>query len=113
MHLKMLLLLLLALLLPATTVLADEVEGSGNDIDDEDLVVSQGTMLDYVPDIDKATGATEGSDNFTVIVIAVAVAVVALAVVVIVAIHLVRRHTHRRQQGVYSVPTDQDQKVSI
>ncbi|XP_059920299.1 uncharacterized protein si:dkey-262k9.2 isoform X1 [Gadus macrocephalus] len=113
--LKMMLLLLLCLLLPSSTALSKEVEGSADDPDDEDLIgaVDVQPINEFQdPDMGKTTGGEE-SDQFVGIVVGVAVAMVALSVAVIIAILLVRRNMQRRQQGVYSVPADQDQKVSV
>ncbi|XP_059920301.1 uncharacterized protein si:dkey-262k9.2 isoform X3 [Gadus macrocephalus] len=115
MDLKMMLLLLLCLLLPSSTALSKEVEGSADDPDDEDLIgaVDVQPINEFQdPDMGKTTGGEE-SDQFVGIVVGVAVAMVALSVAVIIAILLVRRNMQRRQQGVYSVPADQDQKVSV
>ncbi|CAL8248756.1 unnamed protein product [Lota lota] len=115
-HSKMMLLLLLCLLLPATTALSKELEGSADDSDDEDLVRNvdiKNSFTEYDPDMDKATGVSEPSDQFVGIVVGVGVAVVALSVAVIVAILLVRHNMQRRQQGVYSVPAEQGQKGSV
>lgn len=63
--------------------------------------------------VDKATGVKGTMDHLTLIVIVVAVTVLTLSVATVVSIMLVRRRMHRRQQGIYSVPTEQDQKVSV
>ncbi|XP_056457939.1 uncharacterized protein si:dkey-262k9.2 [Gadus chalcogrammus] len=98
------------------TALSEEFEGSADQPDDEDLIPA----VDVKPkkefhdrfDMGKTTGEEE-SGQFVGIVVGVAVAMVALSVAVIIAILLVRRNMQRRQQGVYSVPADQDQKVSV
>ncbi|KAL7393135.1 hypothetical protein ABVT39_006952 [Epinephelus coioides] len=118
-HLKMmrLLFLCLLLLLPAATAVSEEIEGSaddGPDDDDDEDLYSQRTNTDLgATAADKTTGIENAADNFTVIVIVVAVAVLVLSVAAIVTIMLVRRHAHNRQQGVYSVPTEQDQKGAV
>ncbi|GAA6224968.1 uncharacterized protein si:dkey-262k9.2 isoform X2 [Lates japonicus] len=119
-HLKMMRLLFvcLLLLLPAATAVSEESEGSADDeIDDEDLYATVKKYPNgHAPGssmVDKTTGEAEKSDQLTLIVIVVAVAVVALSVAVIVAVLLVRRHMHSRQQGVYSVPAEQDQKGAV
>ncbi|XP_051261615.1 uncharacterized protein si:dkey-262k9.2 isoform X2 [Dicentrarchus labrax] len=122
-HLKMmrLLFLCLLLLLPAATAVSEEDEGSadgGLENDDEDLYrlskrIPDVSTTDYPGSLsDKATGE-EGSDQLTMIIIIVAVTALTLSVAVIVVIMLVRRHMHKRQQGVYSVPTEQDQKGAV
>ncbi|CAJ1061664.1 uncharacterized protein si:dkey-262k9.2 isoform X1 [Xyrichtys novacula] len=121
-HLKMmrLLFLCLLLLLPAATVSQDQ-EGSGDDgVDDED------GYLDTVgsdksdnraagTNVDKTTGVEDSTEDnkFTLIVIIAAVAVLTLSVAAIVTIMLVRRHMQYRQQGIYSVPAEQDQKGAV
>ncbi|XP_056236696.1 uncharacterized protein si:dkey-262k9.2 isoform X1 [Seriola aureovittata] len=122
-HLKMMRLLFLCLLLlPAATAGSEEKEGSADDdIDDEDLYGKTGAGFPDVHSkraqgptfVDKTTGEEEKSDQLTLIIIVVAVAVVALSVAAIVTIMLVRRRMHSRQQGVYSVPTEQDQKGAV
>ncbi|XP_058504293.1 uncharacterized protein si:dkey-262k9.2 isoform X1 [Solea solea] len=117
-HLKMMRLLFLCvlLLLPAATAVSDESEGSGDDdTDDEDLSKindvhnkhSRGSST-----VDKTTGE-ENTDQLVLVITVVAVAVVALSVAAIVAVMLVRRRMHSRQQGVYSVPTEQDHKGGV
>ncbi|XP_042346031.1 uncharacterized protein si:dkey-262k9.2 isoform X2 [Plectropomus leopardus] len=118
MHLKMmrLLFLCLLLLLPAATAVSDDLEGSTDDgleDDDEDL-----HSQDVSPELgnsaaDKTTGVEKTEDQFTLIVIVVAVAVLALSIAAIVTVMLVRRHMHNRQQGIYSVPTEQDKKGAV
>lgn len=116
-----LLFLFLLLLLPATTVVSEEIEGSGDeDGDDEDLVHKP-----VIPEVsgeraagsnvDKNTGKDQTADEnkFTLIVIIAAVTVLTLSVAAIVTIMLVRRHMQYRQQGIYSVPTEQDQKGAV
>ncbi|XP_076593797.1 uncharacterized protein LOC143324886 [Chaetodon auriga] len=107
--------LCLLLLLPAATAVSKDVEGSADGgVDDEDL---QGEEI-LIPDVrdrlgslvDKTTGADKTSDQFTMIVIIVVVTALTLSVAAIVTIMLVRRHMHNRQQGIYSVPTEQEQK---
>ncbi|CAL8261142.1 unnamed protein product [Boreogadus saida] len=114
--LKMMLLLLLCLLLPFSTALSKEVEGSVDDSDEEEddttiRPVDERTTI-QVPNSGRNTGE-EKSDQFVGIVVGVAVAMLALSVAVVIAILLVRRNMQRRQQGVYSVPADQEQKVSV
>ncbi|XP_071324447.1 uncharacterized protein [Trachinotus anak] len=121
-HLKMmrLLFLCLLLLLPAATALSEESEGSADDdMDDEDLYGKAGSpevQSKHSRDstvVGKTTGEEEKSDQLTLIIIVVAVAVVALSVAAIVTIVLIKRRIHSRQQGVYSVPTEQDQKGAV
>ncbi|XP_041798943.1 uncharacterized protein si:dkey-262k9.2 isoform X2 [Chelmon rostratus] len=117
-HLKMMrfLFLCLLLLLPAATAVSEELEGSADGgLDDEDL--HEETLIPNVRGrpasgslADKTTGEDKTSDQFTLIVIVVVVTALTLSVAAIVTIMLVRRHMHNRQQGIYSVPTEQDQK---
>ncbi|CAN9514345.1 unnamed protein product [Ophioblennius macclurei] len=110
-----LLFLCLLLLLPAAAAVTEDAEGSAEgDVvtDDEDLTrIMVHDVLSDASTVDKTTG--EGPDQLLPIVIGVALTVLALSVVAIVAIILVRRKTHNRQQGIYSVPTEQDQKGPI
>ncbi|KAM8735856.1 uncharacterized protein AB9X84_024173 isoform 1-T1 [Acanthopagrus schlegelii] len=118
-HLKMmrLLFLCLLLLLPAATAVSEESEGSAEgELDDEDLnadALMPGTRSGPANDSDtaKATGEDQDSDQFTMIVIIVAATALTLSVAAIVTIMLVRRHMHKPQHGVYSVPTEQEQKA--
>ncbi|XP_047453921.1 uncharacterized protein si:dkey-262k9.2 isoform X2 [Mugil cephalus] len=110
-HLKMmrLLFLCLLLLLPAAADVADLVEGSADDdADDEDYT----SDLNSVPVPDKTKGKEE-EGQMTLIIIIVAAVVLSLTVATVVTILLVRRHVHNRQQGIYSVPIEQDQKGAI
>nr|XP_046255488.1 uncharacterized protein si:dkey-262k9.2 isoform X2 [Scatophagus argus] len=118
-HLKMmrLLFLCLLLLLPAATAVSEEDEGSADeDVDDEDLIEGKTVIPHGRSNIGsdslagKTTGTEESSDHFTLIVIVVAVTTLTLSVATLVTIMLVRRHMHSRQQGIYSVPTEQDHK---
>ncbi|XP_053183173.1 uncharacterized protein si:dkey-262k9.2 isoform X2 [Scomber japonicus] len=108
-HLKMMRLLFLCLLLPAASALTDDSEGSAvGGLDDEDLYERKGVLTNMGPgSVGKTTGEDDTSDQFTLIVIIVAVTVLTLSVAAVVAIMLVRRHMHNRQQGIYSVPTEQ------
>ncbi|XP_044216366.1 uncharacterized protein si:dkey-262k9.2 isoform X2 [Thunnus albacares] len=119
-HLKMMRLLFLCLLLPAATAFSEEGEGSavGALDDDEDLFdqkVDSGILTKGDPGsvVGKTTGAEDTSDQFTLIVTVVGVTVLTLSVAAVVTIMLVRRHMHNRQQGIYSVPTEQDQKGAV
>lgn len=118
-HLKMmrLLFLCLLLLLPAASAVSEEIEGSADsDVDDEDLYQTEKSPLDNGLDPGtpgKTRGAEDDSDKLTLIIIVVAATVLALSVAAIVTIILVRRQMHKRQQGIYSVPTEQDQKGAI
>ncbi|XP_076016896.1 uncharacterized protein LOC143008840 [Genypterus blacodes] len=112
-------LLFLCLLLTAVAASSDVTEGSADGgFDDEDLfndkaIKSVKSNLDqHLPDPDKATGGAE-SDQLTLIVIIVAVTLVALSVAVVIGFVLVRRHIHSRQQGIYSVPTEQGLKGAV
>ncbi|XP_044063566.1 uncharacterized protein si:dkey-262k9.2 isoform X2 [Siniperca chuatsi] len=112
------LLFLCLLLLPAATAVSEDNEGSADgDSDDEDLnalvVITTDPPTDDIALIDKAKSVEDTADHFTLIVIVVAVTVLTLSVATISTIILVRRHMHNRQQGIYSVPTEQDQKVSV
>ncbi|KAF7665754.1 hypothetical protein LDENG_00132500 [Lucifuga dentata] len=119
-HLKMIRLLVLCLLLHAATASSEVTEGSGGEgIDDEDLYnekLSPGQTSNLGKSapgstVDRSTGET--SDQFSLIVIAIAVTLLALSVAVVIAVMLARRHMHNRQQGIYSVPTEQDQKAPV
>ncbi|KAK2910367.1 hypothetical protein Q8A73_008082 [Channa argus] len=103
------------------SALSDEREGSGDvETDDEDF-----TTLGYLDRSERkvayndlkvaneAKSEGEGEDKLTVIIIVVAATVLALSVVAIVTTLLVRRRMHNRQQGIYSVPTEQDKKEAI
>ncbi|KAM9310774.1 uncharacterized protein KZ484_026596 isoform 4-T4 [Pholidichthys leucotaenia] len=109
-HLKMtrLLFLCLLLLLPAAAAV---YEGSaGDELDDDEDNVRRGKMP--ITFADKTTGV-EDSARVTLIVIIVAATVLALSVAAVVTIIVIRRKMHSRQQGIYSVPTEQDQKGAI
>ncbi|XP_061919151.1 uncharacterized protein si:dkey-262k9.2 isoform X2 [Entelurus aequoreus] len=117
-YLKMMRLLLLCLLLPTTTVFSDEFEGSAGDgLDDEDSF-EENEIIEFHDRggsgtfVDKTKGEEDPTDQFTLIVIVVAVSMLALSVAAIVAVILVRRRMHK-QQGIYSVPTEQDQKEAV
>ncbi|XP_077384331.1 uncharacterized protein LOC144022974 [Festucalex cinctus] len=118
-HLKMLRLLLLCLLLPTATVFSDETEGSAIDGQDDEDSFEENEIIEVLDRndsgtfIDKTKGAEEATDQFTLIVIIGAVTVVTLSVAAIVAVMLVRRRMHKQQQGIYSVPTEQDQKGAV
>ncbi|XP_061677228.1 uncharacterized protein si:dkey-262k9.2 isoform X2 [Syngnathoides biaculeatus] len=118
-HLKMMRFLLLCLLLPTATVFSDEIEGSAADVqDDEDLFEGDEMTEDQDKNdldtfVDKTKGAEDNTDQYTLIVVIVAVSVVTLSVAAIVAVMLVRRRMHKQQQGIYSVPTEQDQKGAV
>nr|XP_057939684.1 uncharacterized protein si:dkey-262k9.2 [Doryrhamphus excisus]XP_057939685.1 uncharacterized protein si:dkey-262k9.2 [Doryrhamphus excisus]XP_057939686.1 uncharacterized protein si:dkey-262k9.2 [Doryrhamphus excisus] len=112
-------LLFLCLLLPTSIVFSDGFEGSADDgMDDEDPfdeneiteVQDRGGSGTFV---DKTKGEEDTSDQFTLIVIIVAVSMLTLSVAAIVAVILVRRRMHKQQQGIYSVPTEQDQKGAV
>ncbi|CAL9705931.1 unnamed protein product [Knipowitschia caucasica] len=108
-------LLLLCLLLPTTAGYSikdgDELNGSGDDPDDEDLLATP--EHNVAGDLGKTTGDGQESDQITLIIIVVAVVAVALSIVAIIAIILVRRHRNKQQQGIYSVPIDQDKKDAV
>ncbi|XP_060906693.1 uncharacterized protein si:dkey-262k9.2 isoform X1 [Labrus mixtus] len=116
-----LLFLCLLLLLPAATAVSEVTEGSGDfDVDDEDLVgrnVISDILRDHpsVSNADKTTGVDETSEDnkFTLIIVITAVTVLTLSVAAIVTIMLVRRKMQYREQGIYSVPTEQDQKRAV
>ncbi|XP_053289541.1 uncharacterized protein si:dkey-262k9.2 isoform X1 [Pleuronectes platessa] len=135
-----LLFLCLLLLLPAASAASEDTEGSGVDeMDDEDLTTKKGvaipnsggsSVLDKttgeedksgvaIPNsggstvLDKTTGEEDKSDQLTVIIIIVAVCVLALSVATIITVLFVRRRMHSRQQGIYSVPAEQDNKGPV
>ncbi|XP_070691147.1 uncharacterized protein [Pempheris klunzingeri] len=113
------LLFLCLLLLPAATAVSEETEGSADaGLDDEDLFVKDvnpgvNAKLPSGSAVDRTTGVEGSSDQFTLVVIIVAATVVTLSVAAVITIMLVRRHMHSRQQGIYSVPTEQDQKMAV
>ncbi|XP_068426903.1 uncharacterized protein si:dkey-262k9.2 [Clinocottus analis] len=113
-HLKMMRLLFLCLLLmlPAASAVSEETEGSADDGLDDDEDSIRRTDLDP-HDPSEPAGVKETQDHLTLIIIIVAVAVLTLAGAAIITIVLVRRHLHNRQQGIYFVPTEQDQKGAI
>ncbi|XP_034729052.1 uncharacterized protein si:dkey-262k9.2 [Etheostoma cragini] len=107
-----LLFLCLLLLLPAATALSKEIEGSADgDLDDDEDFIGSAEIPRHGSGADKTTGLKE--DQSTMIIIIVAVVALTLLVAVIAAIILVRRHKYNRQQGIYSVPTEQDQKGAV
>ncbi|XP_036421162.1 uncharacterized protein si:dkey-262k9.2 [Colossoma macropomum] len=114
----MLRLFLLGLILTASVSQnSEDYEGSGNGDDepdeDSDDITSSGTMElknEVQSSPDKDAGDDDGS---TMIIIIAAVSVVAVAVLAIVAIVLFRRHLQNREQGVYTVPTEQTQKGAV
>ncbi|XP_033957536.1 uncharacterized protein [Pseudochaenichthys georgianus] len=106
-----LLFLCLMLLLPAASAVS-ELEGSADgvpddDDDDEDSVIPKPL------DARLAESVTEGPDQFTLIIIIVAVAVLTISGAAIIITMLVRRKMRNREQGIYSVPTEQDQKGTV
>ncbi|XP_034084096.1 uncharacterized protein si:dkey-262k9.2 isoform X1 [Gymnodraco acuticeps] len=109
-HLKMmrLLFLCLMLLLPAASAVS-ELEGSADGVpdDDEDSVILKPS------DSRLAESVTEGPDQFTLIIIIVAVAMLTISGAAIIITMLVRRKMRNREQGIYSVPTEQDQKGTV
>ncbi|XP_047216593.1 uncharacterized protein si:dkey-262k9.2 isoform X6 [Girardinichthys multiradiatus] len=112
-HLKMMRLLFLCvlLLLPAATVHSEEFEGSANDSDDEDLDEINGTPF---AEGSQAENKSQENDGQTALIISVAVvASVVLLVTAITAIMLKKRQKLKQQQGIYSIPTEQNQKEAI
>uniref|UniRef100_A0A096MDJ5 Syndecan/Neurexin domain-containing protein n=1 Tax=Poecilia formosa TaxID=48698 RepID=A0A096MDJ5_POEFO len=121
-HLKMMRLLFLCvlLLLPAATVLSEDLEGSADDYigsyskdsDDEDIAKSR-----EIPQVEGSQaeneGTKEGQSQMTLIVIAAVVAVVALSVIAVAAIMLMKRQKLKQMQGIYSVPTEQNEKGTV
>ncbi|KAK3531888.1 hypothetical protein QTP70_034390, partial [Hemibagrus guttatus] len=100
----MLRLLLLTLLL---TVKASEtdIDGSGN--------MDQAIGPHFASKVKNELGINNDDpdvDGSTTIIIIAAVSVVTLAIVATIAVILFKRHLQRREQGVYSVPVEQDQK---
>ncbi|XP_056300601.1 uncharacterized protein si:dkey-262k9.2 isoform X1 [Pseudoliparis swirei] len=115
-HLKMMRLLILCLLLmlPAAPAVSEETEASadgGLDDDDEDSSIEKVVRNLHGPG--EPAGVKETQDNLILIIIIVAVAVLTLSGAAIITLVLVRRHLHNRQQGIYFVPTEQDQKGAI
>lgn len=112
-----LLFLCLLLLRPAVS---KEEDGSGlGDDDDEGDVLEEDVSTDLGQEsssVDTTRGEKDKSgegDQITLIVIVVAATVVALSVSAVAITMLVRRHMLKRQQGIYSVPTEQDQKAAV
>lgn len=107
-----LLFLCVLLLLQATTVHSEEFEGSADDSDDEDLVKTK-----RIPMVKGSHGENEDtaktSSHMTVIIIVVAVAVTALSIIAVVAVMLMKRQKLKQQQGIYSVPIEQNHKEAI
>ncbi|XP_063734745.1 uncharacterized protein si:dkey-262k9.2 isoform X2 [Eleginops maclovinus] len=104
-----LLFLCLLLMLPAASAVS-EFEGSADEVPDDD---EDSTVPQKPSDSHRAKSSTEVTDQFTVIGIVVAVAILTLSVAAVIIVLLVRRNMHNREQGVYSVPTEQDQKGTI
>ncbi|XP_043973455.1 uncharacterized protein si:dkey-262k9.2 isoform X2 [Gambusia affinis] len=100
------------LLLPAATVLSEDLEGSADDSDDEDFV-----MRKHIPHVEGSQAENEGTkenpSQMTLIVISVVVAVVALSIIAVAAVMLMKRQKLKQQQGIYSVPTEQNEKGTI
>lgn len=105
-------LLLLCLLLPTATAYSEDLNGSGDGPDDEDLFRAV-NYDDLVGSPDKTTGEDSDSDQITLTIIVVAVVVVALSIAAIIGFILVRRRMNKHQQGIYSVPIDQDKKEAV
>lgn len=116
-HLKMMRLLLLCLLLPTATAYSEDREdpnGSGyGDADDDDVDELFPTRSSIAGNPDKATGEDNDSGQITLIVIVVAVVVVALSVAAVITYILVKRRMNKQQQGIYTVPIDQDKKEAV
>ncbi|XP_047216591.1 uncharacterized protein si:dkey-262k9.2 isoform X4 [Girardinichthys multiradiatus] len=125
-HLKMMRLLFLCvlLLLPAATVHSEEFEGSANDSDDEDLdeingiqakkKMTEETSRTPFAEGSQAENKSQENDGQTALIISVAVvASVVLLVTAITAIMLKKRQKLKQQQGIYSIPTEQNQKEAI
>ncbi|XP_066538277.1 uncharacterized protein si:dkey-262k9.2 [Hoplias malabaricus] len=112
---KMLRLFLLCLILTATTATSEDdvQEGSGDDDDepgDDEIVADQQSYNEQK--VEAKQSKEEGGGPTTIIIIA-AVSLIALAIFAVLAIVLFKRHLHAREQGEYTVPTDQEQKVSV
>lgn len=105
-------LLLLCLLLPTATAYSEDLNGSGDGSDDEDVFRAV-NYNDLASDPDKAIGEDSDSDQITLTIIVVAVVVVALSVAAIIGFILVRRRMNKQQQGIYTVPIDQDKKEAV
>ncbi|XP_034408915.1 uncharacterized protein si:dkey-262k9.2 isoform X2 [Cyclopterus lumpus] len=107
-----LLFLCLLLMLPAAPAVSEETEGSadGGLDDDEDSVRPKDRDLHGPAE---PVGGKETHDHLTLIIIIVAVVVLTLSGAAIITLLLVRRRLHNRQQGIYFVPAEQDQKGAI
>jgi len=114
------------MILGAVLASSEENEGSADsEIDDEDLVQTDvnpgGKLLEAEPgeagvdpvDTEKtiANPDKQKKDEFIIIVIVASVGVVGLILAIVAAVLVKRRMDSKRQQGVYSVPTEQGQKV--
>lgn len=115
-----LLFLCLLLLLPASAAAlrefrnSSELEGSADDSDDEDYVereASNNLNLNAGPG--KTTGVEGNSDEGYMIIIVIAGVVLALSVAAVVTILIVKRKMQQQEQGIYSVPIEQDHKGSV
>lgn len=106
-------LLLLCLLLPTATAYSEGINGSGDDSlpDDEDIYPTINPKYGGNPD--KTTGEDSDSDQITLTIIVVAVVVLALSVAAVIAYILVRKRMNKQQQGIYTVPIDQDKKEAV
>lgn len=103
----MLRLLILFLILSAKVVSSLGDEGSGSDItDDEDDINETTGYKTHTPE--KSSGETDDTNLITIII--AAVCVFALAVLAVIAVILFKHHLQKREQGVYSVPVEQQQK---
>ncbi|KAK5892522.1 hypothetical protein CesoFtcFv8_012892 [Champsocephalus esox] len=98
------------LLLPAASAVS-ELEGSADGVPDDDD--DEDSVIPKPLDPRLAESVTEGPDNFTLIIIIVAVAVLTISGAAIIITMLVRRKMRNREQGIYSVPTEQDQKGTV
>lgn len=107
-------LLLLCLLLPTATAYSEDINGSGDESDeenDDEIFPTLNTKFGGSPG--KATGEDSDSDQITLTIIVVAVVVLVLSVAAVIAYILVRRRMNKQQQGIYSVPIDQDKKEAV
>ncbi|KAM4568455.1 uncharacterized protein V3H82_012640 isoform 1-T3 [Fundulus diaphanus] len=111
-----LLFLCVLLLLPAATVLSEEFEGSADESDDEDMIVRKDVRFHTKQETPYEGSHSDESRQESPIPIPIIIAVVvlvALSVIAVVAIMLMKRRKLKQQQGIYSVPVEQNHKEAV
>ncbi|XP_021172114.2 uncharacterized protein si:dkey-262k9.2 [Fundulus heteroclitus] len=111
-----LLFLCVLLLLPAATVLAEDFEGSADESDDEDIIADKRGRL--LTEQETAIGSSHNDEStqespIPIPIIIAVVVLVALSVIAVVAIMLMKRRKLKQQQGIYSVPVEQNHKEAV